>query len=167
MVDVPVLVRVMDFLPPIPPTGTNAQLRLDGDIVAAPAGADPAPVRVTDCGLLPALSVNWSVALRVPDAVGWKTTPAEQVLPVERLETQELDAMEKSPAFVPVMATLPMVTGEPVELDRVADWEALAEPTVVEAKVRVVGLAVMLVEAAAPVPVSVTDCGLLPALSVN
>lgn len=55
---VPVFVRVTDFLPPTPPTGTNAQLRLDGAIVAPVVGAVPVPERARVCGLLPALSVN-------------------------------------------------------------------------------------------------------------
>jgi hypothetical protein len=55
---VPPLVRVTDFLPPMPPTGTNAQLRLDGDKVAPVVAAAPVPVRDTGCGLLLALSVN-------------------------------------------------------------------------------------------------------------
>ena len=104
--------------------------------------------------------------MRVPAAVGLKTTAAEQELPVDRLEAQELEAMEKSPAFEPVIATLLMVTAEPVELDRVADCGAVLEPTVVDAKVRLEGATVMLIEAA-PVPVSATDCGLFVALSVN
>lgn len=38
------------------------------------AGADPFPVKPTLCGLLFVLSVSASVAVRVPEAVGWKMT---------------------------------------------------------------------------------------------
>ena len=77
-----------------------------------------------------------------------------------------LNEMEKSPAFVPVMATLPMVMAEAVELESVVACDALAAPTVMDAKVRLEGEAEILLEPA-PVPVSATDCGLLVALSVN
>jgi hypothetical protein len=55
---VPLLVSVTGFLPPTPPTGTKAQLRLEGEMLAPLVGADPVPLRVTDCGLFVALSVN-------------------------------------------------------------------------------------------------------------
>jgi len=48
-------------------------------------------------------------------------TEVEQLDPAARLVAHALDEMEKSPAFVPVMATLLMVTAEDVVLERVAD----------------------------------------------
>jgi hypothetical protein len=90
----------------------------------------------------------------------------EQLLPATSVEAQELEAIEKSPAFVPEIATLVMVTVEAVGLESVVDCEALEEPMVVDANVSVDGVTEMLAEPA-PVPVRATDCGLLPALSVN
>lgn len=41
------LVRVIDFLPPMPPTATKAQLRFDGEMLAVPLDAAPVPLRAT------------------------------------------------------------------------------------------------------------------------
>ena len=94
------------------------------------------------------------------------TIEAEQLLPAVSVEAHDFVAMEKSPALVPEIATLLMVTVEALELVRVAACAALLEPMVVEANVRLEGVAEMLVEPA-PVPLRATDCGLLVALSVN
>lgn len=104
--------------------------------------------------------------MRVPAAVGLKTIAAEQLLAAARLVVHVLDAMEKSPALVPAIATLLMVMVDAVEFERVADCEAVLEPMFVEAKARLEGLTVMFVDPA-PVPVRATDCGLPVALSVN
>ena len=102
----------------------------------------------------------------MPVAVGLKTIAVAHWLPDVRVDPQELEEIEKSPALVPEIATLLIVMVEAVVLESVADCEALADPTIVDAKVRLEGVAEMLVEPA-PVPERVTDWGLLLALSVN
>lgn len=74
--------------------------------------APPVPVRATDCGLLGAVSVNFNVADRAPDAVGLKTTVALQLAEAARVAPQVLAEIVKSPAFVPDIATLLMVMDE-------------------------------------------------------
>jgi hypothetical protein len=159
------LERVADCEALLDPTLVDAKVRLDGVTVMFVEPA-PVPVRATACGLLPALSVNRRVAVRVPLAVGLKTTAAVHWLPAARVEPQELDATAKSPAFVPEIATLLIVMAEADEFESVANCEELLDPTVVEANVRFDGVAEMLVEPA-PVPVRETICGLFVALSTN
>ena len=63
----------------------------------------PEPVKVTDCGLLAALSVSLNVALKLPVMVGLNVTLMTQFLPALRVVPQvELDT-ENWVAFVPVM----------------------------------------------------------------
>lgn len=75
--------------------------------------------------------------------------------------------MKKSPAFAPAIVTLLIVIVDELELLSVADCAALLDPTVVDAKVRLEGVAEMLVVEPAPIPVRDTNCGLFAALSVN
>jgi hypothetical protein len=71
------------------------------------------PVRATVCGLPVALSVIVTLAVRVPAALGVKTTYTAQLLPAARVDEeggQVVEAIEKSLALVPVMAILERVT---------------------------------------------------------
>ena len=71
----------------------------------------PMPVRFAVWGLLVALSLTSSVALRVPVAVGVKVTLIVQVAPAARVDPQ-LFICAKSPLLVPVIATLEILNEE-------------------------------------------------------
>jgi hypothetical protein len=74
------------------------------------AGAIPVPERLTDCGLLEALSVKFSEALRLPVADGVNVTLTVQVplgLIVAPVQVSAL--LAKSLAFVPPIVTVEMV----------------------------------------------------------
>jgi len=89
----------------------------------------PAPERLTACGLLVAESVNVSVALRVPDAEGLKTTLTVHVATGERLVPQVFAEIGKSAAFAPptAMLLIEAVVLPPLYSDTVC--AALLEPT--------------------------------------
>jgi hypothetical protein len=116
---------------------------------------------------LVALSVNVSAAVRVPDALGENAMLAVQLAEATRLVPQVLLEIEKSPAFVPEIATLLMVIEVERLLVSVADCVALAAPTVVLEKVKLVGLLETLPLGLVPKPVSVMVCGLLPSESLK
>jgi hypothetical protein len=69
---VPELVTVTDCVALFFPTSTPLKLRLAGDSVTA--GAVPVPLKATLCGLPAALSVTFTVAVRLPVLVGVNTT---------------------------------------------------------------------------------------------
>jgi hypothetical protein len=146
------------------PTAEEVNVRLVGLDVTLPVLPAPEPVSVTLCGLFVAESVKLNVAVRVPVAVGLNTTDAVQLPDAARLVPHVLLEMLKSPAFVPLIATVEIVTDALVPLASVAACDALLVPTAVEANVRVVGLAPTPPGAK---PVSVTTCGLLVAESVK
>jgi hypothetical protein len=159
--EVPVLVRVMAFDAPLFPIATTTQLNEVGLTVALPEPvAVPVPLRATDCGLLVAESVKLRVALRAPLAVGLNTMDAVQEPAAARLVLHVLLAMLKSPAFVPAMAMLLIVIDVLCPLDRVTVCEALLDPTLVLANVRLAGLADTVPLGEVPVPVSVMVWGL-------
>lgn len=124
----------------------------------------PEPESATLCGLPVAESAKLSVALRVPAAVGLKTTDAVQFAEAARLAPHVFAEMLKSVAFVPEIATLLIVIEELCPFDSFAACAALVLPTAVAANVRLVGLAVTPPGAN---PVSVTVCGLFVAESVK
>ena len=107
-----------------------------GEIVKA---AVPRPDSTTVCGLLAAPSLKLRVAARVPPAVGVKTTEAEQLAEAARLPPQVMAETEKSVAFGPLMATLPIVNGVTSLLVSVAACGALLDPTAVAANERLEG----------------------------
>jgi hypothetical protein len=82
--------------------------------------SDPAPVNVTTCGLLGALSVIVKAPERVPTALGVKVTLIVQEAPVPRLWPQ-LVLSEKSPLGV-ILVMLKLAVPE---LVRVIAWELL------------------------------------------
>lgn len=159
--EAPVLVSVIAFAAPLFPTATATQFNVVGltDALPEPVAA-PVPLRATDCGLLVAESVKVSVAVRAPLAVGLNATEAEQEPAAARLVVHVLLAMLKSPAFVPEIATLLIVIDVLCPFVKVAVCEALVDPTLVLAKVRLAGLADTTPLAAVPVPVSVMVWGL-------
>jgi hypothetical protein len=137
------------------PTMRLTNVRLTGEIVT---GGEPVPVRLTICGLVGALSVNASVPVSAPDAVGENVTPTLHAAPAATLVPQVLLAIAKSP----VVAMVVNVRAVFSLLVRVTNLAALVLPsrTVPKGKVlaeRVTG--------ATPAPVRLTVCGLVGALS--
>ena len=100
-------VAVCDAL--VEPTVTVPYARLVGLNVTAPVVLAPVPERETVCGLFGAVSAKFREAARTPDAVGLNTIVTVQLAEAARLEPHVLAEILKSPAFVPVMATLLMV----------------------------------------------------------
>src|SRR5713226_4780622 len=121
----------------------------------------PIPVRLTDCGLPEALLVMLRVPLRLPDAVGVNVTLMVQFAPAVT-ELPQLLVWAKSPlaeTLVRFSEALPV-------LESVTDCAALVVPTGWLAKVSEEAERLTTgAEAAAPVPVRLTDCGLPEALS--
>jgi hypothetical protein len=149
-------VNVMICAAAVEPMVVLANVRLAGETVT---GVTPVPERVTVCGLFAALSVNVNVPPAAPKAVGVNETPMVQVAPALMLAPQVSEATAKGPLatmleklswifswFVNVIVllalTFPMAT-----LERLS---VLAES----------------VTGAMPVPVRLTDRGLLLALWV-
>ena len=128
--DVPLLVRVMAFAPPVCPTATLAQFRLVGLTDAVPELLlVPVPDTATDCGLLDAVSEKFKAAVRAPDVVGLKTTVTVQLAEAARLPPQVLAEMLKSPAFAPVKPMLLIVIEAVLPFLKVAVCDPLDEPT--------------------------------------
>jgi hypothetical protein len=101
----------------------------------------PVPINATACGLFVAESVKLRVALRLPAAVGLKTTLAAQLLEAARLDPHVFTEMLKSPALLPVIATLLIVIDEAEPFVSVAVWAPLVDPIFVLANVKLAGLA--------------------------
>jgi hypothetical protein len=91
-------------------------------------GAPPIPVRLTDCGLLLALSEMVIEAVRVPAAVGLNTTLIAQLVPAARLAPQEF-VCEKSPLFAPVTAIERFRSVDPPPFVTVTTCAGVATPT--------------------------------------
>src|SRR4051812_36330363 len=91
----------------------------------------------------------------------------EQLAEAARLAKQVEPEIVKSAALAPAIAMLLSVMDAPAPFDNVTDCDALPEPTEVSGKERPVGETDALLEAANPVPVNATLCGLLAAESVN
>src|SRR6202795_1236491 len=122
----------------------------------------PVPVRVAVAVLPPPLLATLSFPLRVPFLVGWNQTLSEQLVPaaseLAQVLSEEVEAggwprMLEPVRFTEVVLTFEMVTG----------CGALVWPTVTGPKFRAVGESAIDI----PVPLRVTRCGLLGALSVS
>ena len=83
------------------------------------------PVKLAVCGLLVALSLTVIVPVRVPDAVGVKSTLMSQLIPAAR-EVPQVSVAAKSPLAV----MLEMVRFVAPVLDNVSVCERLVVPTV-------------------------------------
>ena len=92
-----------------------------GDTLAV--GPVPVPLSGTVCGLPEALSVTVRDAARDPIAVGRKVTVMEQFPPTATLVPQVLVWL-KSPALVPVIVMLVMLSEAAPVSDRVTIWAA-------------------------------------------
>jgi hypothetical protein len=103
----PVLFRVTVCAALAVPTFWLLKVRL---VAVTPAvGALPVPVRLTVCGLPVALSAMLTEAVRIKGAVGENVTLIVQ-LPPAATELPHVLVCPKSPALVPVMLMLLMVT---------------------------------------------------------
>jgi hypothetical protein len=128
----------------------------------------PAPIPVSEscCGLLVPVSVTLRVAVRVPTAVGLKTTARVQVAEAARVEPQVFWLRMKSAALVPVKATLLIVMeAEPV-LVRVALLAPPALPMLTLYQLSELGESEAPPVAPAPVPEKLTVSGMLVLLEV-
>jgi hypothetical protein len=104
--------------------------------------------------------VNVSAPVAAPEAVGVNVTPTVHVAPAATLVPQVLLEMPKGP-----LVTMPESVSNPLWLlVKVTDLGELVEPTAVVPKLRD---EVDSVTGAAPVPLRVTICGLVTALSVK
>jgi hypothetical protein len=157
----PVLVTVRVCGGLVVPTGSDGKV---GGADKLTTGPVPVPVRATVCGLLPALSANERLPEFVPTAVGVKVTATVQDPEAATgLEVEQVvpgAAMANGPVVpiaVKVRLALPVFV-------TVTVCDELVVPTGSDGKV---GGAGRLTTGPVPVPVKVTVCGLLPALSAN
>ena len=148
----PLLVSVRDWGVLVDPAAVAEKVRLPGANTALVS--EPVPDNPTVWGLFPAASVNVRVAARDPLALGVNVMLTVQVAEPARLVPQVLAEMAKSPGFAPDSATLLIAMAVAPPLVRVTDWAARVVPTVVAAKMRLVGETVAL--AADPIPDKVT-----------
>jgi hypothetical protein len=152
----------------VEPTDVLGNPRLVGDTLAVPpAVLPPVAERVTDCGLLLAVSEIVSVADREPLAVGLNVTATVQLADAARLLPHVLLAIKKSPGFVPVIAMLLIVIEAVVPFFNVAVCEALVEPTLTLPNERLVGLILTAPVPPVATPDSATVCGLPVAESLK
>jgi len=123
----------------------------------------PVPERLTVWGLVIALSATSSTAARAPFAVGLNVTLTVHFAPAAKVAPQVVADWLKSPAFVPVNVLPDIVRAVGRLFLIVTIFAVLVVPTVWAAKVRLDGVTDT---GAIPVPVKLTDCGLLFAPSV-
>jgi hypothetical protein len=145
-------------------------------MVRLPVAADnatdgPVPVSAMVCGEPLALSLMASVAVRVPDPTGLKKTKYEQVAPAARVIVQVLLVLPpaKNSLVVDVMdetAMDEMISGPCPELVIVNACAGLCEPSATAGKVRLVVESVSPGAGPTAVPLSITVCWALDALSV-
>jgi hypothetical protein len=148
-------VSVTVFAELVLPTLTVPKSSDVGDTVTDPP---PVPVRLTNCGLFAALSVNVSVPFTAPITVGENVTPTVQLAPAAILVPQVLLATVK-----PALATMPESARAVFPwFDSVTVFAALVVPTTTVPRLKLVDDRVTW---ALPLPVSPTIC--VPALSVT
>ena len=128
------------------------------------AAITPVPLNDTVCGLLLAVSVKLNVPDRVPVALGENITEAVQLAPPAKVAGLVGQVVEVTPKSAKLLAMDLNVNAVDWLLVRVTVCAALLVPKACLAKVRVVGVSVT---AAIPVPLRLTVCGLLLALSVT
>lgn len=121
-----------------------------GESVIASAGAVPVPVRATVCGEPVALSAIERLAVKAPAAVGLNSTETVQLAAAARVVPQVVADFRKEAALVPVMVSEVSVTVTVPVFFTVTVCAAVVEPTVVDAKVRLVGESEMVGELPLP-----------------
>ncbi len=123
----------------------------------------PVPERLAVWGLVIALSATSNTATRAPFAVGVNVILTAQLAPAASVVPQVIADWAKSPAFAPVNV-MPEIVRVVLRLFlTVIFFAVLVVPTVWAAKVKLDGVTDT---GGVPVPVKLTDCGLLLALSV-
>ena len=166
------------------PVNPPSPLTVTGKVVATPLGtltaplgpvrekSQAVPVSDTDCGLPVALSVKVIDPVSDPGAVddaGLNVTIKVQGVPAGAIVMgnvlpQEFEVIVKSELLDTIFE---MTTGVAPVLLRVTVFAALVVVKSCPPNVRLVGLIVIVATDTVAVPVSGTDCGLLPALSVK
>lgn len=152
----PLLVSVTVLAELVWPTLTCPKFKDVGETVATVL---PVPVRLTVWGLFEAVSVNVTVPLIVPPAVGENVTPTVQLAPAPIPPPHVLLAMAK-PAVVTMLEKL---RAAPAPLVSVTVWGELVLPTATAPKFKPLGETVA---GTPPLPVRLVTCGLTAALSV-
>jgi len=130
------------------------------DVALRVTGEAPEPVNATDSARPAAVKVV--AAERAPVALGVNVTVTVQ-LPAAAILVEQVLVFEKSAAFVPVIASVPRVSGDVPALVMVSVFVALGEPTITLPIARVVALRVT---GAVPEPLSLTDSAVAPAVNV-
>jgi hypothetical protein len=162
------LLKVADCAAVVEPTAVLAKVSADGLIVTLPLVPVPVPESAIVCGLPVAVSVKFSVAVRLPAAVGPNETLTVQAADAARLVPQVLLSMMKSPGSAPEKAMLLIVTALVPPFVSVTTFCAPLSPIATLAQFKLLGLTEALpVAPAVPVPVSATVCGLPLAESVK
>ncbi len=110
--------------------------------MAGAAAAAPVPVRLTACGDPVALSAIDSEAVNVPPAVGLNSTETVQLAAAANEVVHVFAEMRKEVEFVPVRVSDVSVSAAVPEFFTVTTCAAVVTPTVVDAKVRLVGVSV-------------------------
>jgi hypothetical protein len=137
------------------PTVTAPNWSDDGENVGA--SSVPVPCRLIDAGVFFALLVTVRAPVRAPDAVGLKFTVTVQLLFAGSTPVHPSVTIAKSPE----MPTLLMVKPTVLLLVRVAVLVALVWPTIMLPNERVGD---RLSNGATPLPLRLTNCGLLGAV---
>jgi hypothetical protein len=157
----PVFVSVTVCAGLVVPTVSEGKVGGAGKLTTGPV---PVPLKLTVCGLLPALSVNERLPEFVPTAVGVKVTvTAHEPDAATGLEVEQVvpeAAIAKGPV-VPVAVNVRLAL--PVFVS-VTVCDGLVVPTGSDGKVGGAGKPTM---GPVPVPLKLNVCGLLLALSVN
>jgi len=161
-VEVPVFFMVMTFPALVEPTAVAVKVSLVGVKVKVADEEVPVPFRVTLWGEFDALSVIAIEPLRLPAASGENVTVMVQLAGEGPSVVGQLLVCAKSPVAAPTVSGVDPV---PVFFT-VTVLPALVVPTACAANVNVAGVSVITTVAAFPVPVRLTICGELDALSV-
>src|SRR5215472_7981927 len=160
---VPVLMSHTFWVGLVVPFCCGWKVSVEGAVVSESVAATPVPETGTVC--VPAALVKVRVALRVPVAEGananwtWQVRPGATITPL-----QPWKLSWKSPAFVPVNATLDASNGMLPTFSRVAVYGlGLFVPTACVPNVRLSGVTMAAPAVASPMPDKVTVWGLLVA----
>lgn len=148
------MVKVIICAALVAPTTTELKLSELGENVT---GNDPVPLRFTVCGLVRAESVNVSVPVAVPSAVGVNVTLTAQVPPAATLDPQVFVEIPNGPLIV----TLLRLSAAFSRLVKVTVLAALVSFTAMLPKLRLAG---DMLTGLLPLPERLTVC--VPALSV-
>ena len=155
-VPVPVFLTVTTWAAVVEPTTVDAKARLAGESETVNVcAAVPVPVRATACGEPVALSATERLAVRAPAAAGLNSTETVQLAPAARVVPQVVADFRNEVALVPAIVSDVKVTVAVPVFFTVTNCAAVVEPTVVDAKARLVGESET-ASGAVPVPVRAT-----------